>query len=120
MKEANREVLDQGSLAQLLARRARSASDQRLAIDVAAGLVVAAVAVVLRPPLWIPLMALALALAAFGAWGILDRETADAASTGRRAALLRAARALVGMTGAAAAIFFGVTLFFALLGTIIS
>jgi len=34
MKEANREVLDQGSLPELLAGRARRSSDRRLAADV--------------------------------------------------------------------------------------
>jgi hypothetical protein len=120
MKEANREVLDRGSLPELLARRARHASDRRLALDVAAGLLAAALVAVLRPPLWIPLVALALALAAFGVWGILDRETADATSSGRNARPMRLARAIVGVAGAVAALFFGVTLFFALLGPIIS
>lgn len=120
MKEANREVLDRGSLPELLARRARHASDRRLAIDAAAGVLAAAVFAVLRPPLWLPLVALALALAAFGAWGILDRETADATSSGRNTRPIRLARGVVGVAGALAALFFGVTLFFALLGPIIS
>ena len=119
MKEANREVLDRGSLPELLVQRARNASDKRLVLDAAVGLVVAAVVGVLRPPLWIPLAALALALGAFGMWGILDREAADA-QNGKRARLLSAARVAVAVFGGASAAVFGVSLFFALLGQWIS
>jgi hypothetical protein len=120
MKEANREVLDRGSLAELLTHRARQASDLRLVIDAAAGFVVAVVIAILRPPLWLPLAALAFALGAFGAWGILDRESFDPASvTGRRRVIV-ASRAIVGALGALAALLGGVSLFFGLLGTWIS
>ena len=120
MKEANREVLDRGSLAELLTHRARQASDLRLVIDTAAGFVVAVVIAILRPPLWVPLAALAFALGAFGAWGILDRESTDPASmTGRRRVIV-ASRTIVGALGALAAVVGGVSLFFGLLGTWIS
>lgn len=120
MKEANRDVLDRGSLPEMLAHRARQATDRRLVFDAAAGLIVAASVAVLRPPLWIPLAALAVCLGAFGAWGILDRETLDAANTGSRARTLAWARGIVGVLGGAAAVFFGVSLFFSLLGPWIS
>jgi len=119
MKEANREVLDRGSLPQMLANRARQASDRRLALDAALGLIAAAGLAVLRPPLWIPLTALAFCLGAFGVWGILDREIADSAGA-ERARVFSWARGGVALIGGAAAIVFGVTLFFALLGPIIS
>ena len=120
MKEANREVLDRGSLADLLVQRARSSSDKRLVVDAAVGLVGTASVVVLRPPLWIPLASLAFCLGAFGVWGILDRETQDASGASGRTRLLHAARAFFAALGAAAAAIFGVSLFFALLGQWIS
>ena len=120
MKEANREVLDRGSLPQMLAHRARQASDRRLALDAAIGLIAAAGFAVLRPPLWIPLTALAICLGAFGVWGILDRELVDATGAERRARVISWARGTVAGLGGIAAVVFGVSLFFALLGPIIS
>ena len=120
MKEANREVLDRGTLPDLLAQRARNASDKRLVVDAAVGLMGAASIAVLRPPLWIPLAALAFCLGAFGVWGILDRETADASHGSRNSRLLVGARAITAALGGAAAAIFGVSLFFALLGQWIS
>jgi len=119
MKEANREVLDQGSLPELLAGRARRSSDRRLAADVAVGVIGASALAVLRPPLWVPLAALAATLGAYGAWGILDRELRDAIGSSRTR-LLPAARAIAALLGAAAAMTFGFTLLAAMLGTIIS
>ena len=119
MKDANREVLDQGSLPALLAGRARQSSDRRLAADAAVGVIVAASLAVLRPPLWVPLAALAATLGAYGAWGILDREMRDAGGP-PRTRLLQWARAIVALLGVAAAMIFGLTLFGALLGPIIS
>ena len=119
MKEANREVLDHGTLPDLLAQRARSASDKRLVIDAAVGLVGTASLAVLRPPLWVPLASLAFCLGAFGIWGILDRETLDAPHGGRTRFLL-GARAFAAALGGLAAAVFGVSLFFALLGQWIS
>ena len=118
MKEANREVLDRGSLPELLASRARNASDKRLVLDAAVGLIVAATVVALRPPLWVPLAALAFSLGAFGIWGILDRETADAPAGRQR--VISTVRSLVGLSGAVAAVLGGISLFFLLLGTWIS
>ncbi len=102
----------------LLANRARLASDRRLVGDASVGLVTAATAAILRPPFWIPLAALALCLGAFGLWGILDREAADAAGRSKRA--LAIGRGLIALLGGAAAVVFGFSLFFALLGPIIS
>lgn len=118
MKDASREVFDQGSLPEMLAARARQASDLRLVLDAAVGLLAATLIGIFRPPLWLPLSALAFALGAFGVWGILDREASGA--TGARVMLLRWARVAVMVLGAVSAALFGVTLFFALLGPIIS
>ena len=120
MKEANREVLDRGTLPDLLAQRARNASDKRLVVDAAIGLAGAASVAVLRPPLWIPLAALAFCLGAFGVWGILDREAVDASDGGRRSRFLAGARAITAALGGTAAAIFGVSLFFSLLGQWIS
>ena len=120
MKEANREVLDRGSLAEVLTQRARQASDLRLVIDAAVGFVVAALLGAFRPPLWLPLAALAFALGAFGAWGILDRESTGVTSGTGRGRVIIAARAIVGVLGVVAAVLGGVSLFFGLLGTWIS
>jgi hypothetical protein len=117
VNEAN-EVFDKGSLAQLLVNRARLASDRRLVTDAAVGLMAAAGITIFRPPLWVPLAALAASFGAFGLWGILDRELADSAARSRRA--IGIARALVAAVGFLAAIVFGITLFFAALGRIIS
>lgn len=120
MKEANREVLDRGSLPELLAQRARKASDRRLVLDAAIGFVVAATVSVLRPPLWVPLAALAFSLGAFGVWGILDREASDGAPRATQARLLTGARTIAAVAGGVSAALFGVSLFFALLGPWIS
>ena len=121
MKDANREVLDRGTLPDLLVERARNASDKRLVVDAAVGLVGAATVTVLRPPLWIPLASLAFCLGAFGVWGILDRESADASRGGRSSSRpLSGARAVTAALGGIAAAIFGVSLFFALLGQWIS
>lgn len=116
MKEANREVLDRGSLPELLVARARLASDRRLVLNAVVGLVGASGSAILRPPLWMPLTALAFCLSAYGIWGILDREVAD--ETQRRG--LRLARDTVAVMGAVAAAVFGISLLFAMLGRQIS
>jgi hypothetical protein len=120
MKDANREVLDRGSLPQLLLDRVRHTSDRRLVADAASGMLVAAVVAVLRPPFWGALVPLALCLGLYGIWGILDRELWDADLPPQRARVLTVARGFIGALGVAVAILFGVTLFFGALGTWIS
>lgn len=120
MKDANREVLDRGSLPELLADRARRASDRRLALDAALGLTVAAAIAVLRPPLWLPLAALGFCLGAFGLWGILDRELVEATVGSRQARAITFARAVVAIVGVTFAVLFAVSFFFGLLGRWIS
>ena len=118
MNDANREVMDRGSLADLLVQRARQASDARLVFDAAVGFSVAVAIVVLHPPLRWPLSALAFALGAFGVWGILDRESRDIRHPNHR--LVLAARNIIGALGMAAAVVGAFGVFFGLLGTWIS
>ena len=115
MKEANQEVVDRGSLPELLANRARLASDRKLVFEASSGLLAAVMTAILRPPLWIPLFALGCCLGAFGLWGILDREVGEVKPSMKR--LLVVARGLVAAAGGFAAILFGVSLLFAMLGT---
>ncbi len=107
MKEANHEVLDRGSLPELLMNRARLSSDRKLVINAATGLVAAVSIAILRPPLWSTLSALACCLCAFGLWGILDREVTEVRPSSKRALLL--ARGLVAAAGTHAAVLFCVT-----------
>jgi hypothetical protein len=78
------------SLRSVLAERARAASDGRLIFDVAAGLLVVLAIGIWRPHAWIVPLNLGIALAAYGAWGLADREIAERAA----AADLRLVRAL--------------------------
>ena len=103
-------------LPELLVARARGASDGRLALDLAGGLVAAGAALAWRPSGWLVLLSAALCFAAFGAWGIADREARERPGAGGRSpispvSLLRGARALAALVGAAAV----VTLLFATL-----
>jgi hypothetical protein len=118
VKDTNREVLDRGSLVELLVQRARQASDLRLVIEAAAGFAAAVAILVLGPPLRFPLAALAFAFGTFGAWGILDRETSDDTRAAPTPVIL--ARRVVAAMGAVAAVAGGVGIFFGLLGTWIS
>lgn len=113
---------DAVGLADFLTDRARRASDGRLVLDGAAGLVGFAVSVIVRPPGWIVLCAVGLCFVSFGSWGIADRELQE---RGSKASLLvrgplRALRVLallLGTLGALAAIYGAVAL---TLGTWIS
>ena len=118
MQASDQDVVDRGSLPQLLANRARLASDRKLVVDAGSGLVAAVSIAILRPPLWIPLFGLACCLGAFGLWGILDRDIGEVKPSARRALVI--ARGLVAMAGGFAAILFGISLLFAMLGPIIS
>jgi hypothetical protein len=118
MKASDQDVIDRGSLPELLANRARLATDRKLVIDAGTGIFAAVGFAILRPPLWIPLFAAGCCLGAFGLWGILDREAGEVKPSSKRALLL--ARGLVAAAGAFAAILLGISLFFAMLGPIIS
>lgn len=121
MADADHDVMDAGSLPALLAERARLASDRRLALEAAVGMLGAVGAAIFKPPLWIPVAGLALCLAAYGGWGILDREVRDVAARGGAASPgLLTARGAVAVIGTLAGILGGLSLFFAALGTWIS
>jgi hypothetical protein len=92
---------DEG-LAGVLTSRARAASDLRLILDVAVGLLVALAAAIWHPRAWIVPVSIGLVLAAFGGWGIADRELAERVGEtgGRSLGGLRFARGLAVIVGA--------------------
>jgi hypothetical protein len=67
------------SLPDVLAARARAASDGRLVIDVIGGVCIAVGVAVWHPSAWLIPFCVAVCLAAFGAWGIADREITERA-----------------------------------------
>jgi hypothetical protein len=75
-------------------------------LDVAGGLLVAAIAGFARPWAWPLLLSAALCFAAFGAWGIADRELTDRGDASPTAGvrLLRALRLVAIAVGTAAAV----------------
>ena len=112
------------SLVEFLTTRARRASDTRLVLDAAFGLVAVLVAVIWRPAGWHLVASAALCLAAFGGWGIADRELRErgvdaskAGSAHRIPRIVRAVAAGVGTLGAGALL---IGLLGAALGTWIS
>ena len=111
------------SLLAFLAAGARAQTDGTLALCAGVGLVVAAVAVVFVPS-WAPLALSALAVAAFGGWGIADRVAAERRTRGAAGdatdRALRAARVGLAVGGVLAFLGFAGSLLAVLLGTIIS
>jgi hypothetical protein len=98
------------SLAEYLAARARAASDGRLVVDVIAGCCAALGVGLWRPAGWLVLLGASLCLAAFGAWGIADRELRErsiaASAVGVRVlSVIRGAAAVVGAVAAVGAMF---------------
>jgi len=89
------------SLVEYLAARARAASDGRLVLDALGGLLLALAIAVWRPVAWPSLAGVCLALAAFGFWGIADRELRDRADapTSLATRTLRVARGAVAAIG---------------------
>lgn len=107
------------SLPEFLSDRARHASDARLALDVACGFVVAAVALVWRGPAWYVIASAAVCFLAYGAWGISDRELTERAGLSAAGLPgLRVARLSAAVVGVAAGVVFIVSALFFLLGTI--
>ena len=112
---------DDAGLVEFLSARARGASDGRLAVDVGVGIVVAVVVLIWRPPAWLLVGCLGLCFAAFGGWGITDRELHDPGGRSARSSrLLRFGRALSAVIGAIAATTALILLLGAALGTWIS
>jgi hypothetical protein len=108
------------TLAALLAHRARGASDGRLALDAAVGLIAGALVLVLRPPAWPVLVSAAVCFLAFGVWGISDRAVRESAVGTRRVQALRALRAGAVALGVAGAVGLAATAMALMLGTWIS
>ena len=108
------------TLKTVLARRARQASDGRLALDVAGGLIVGVLAVTFRPPLWPVLASASATFMAFGVWGISDRTMADGDASAGSVPALRALRAGAAAFGVASAVAFVITALVVMLGRWIS
>ncbi|HJU73729.1 MAG TPA: hypothetical protein VJ717_08270 [Gemmatimonadaceae bacterium] len=107
---------DTRTLAELVAAAARRTSDGRLVACAVTGIVgVAAIALFLRFMWWLtPVM---LGIAAFGGWGIADRERA---ALGTRGTVFRGVRVVAMLVGGAAAAFAAFLLFVVFVGRLIS
>lgn len=108
------------TLPALLAHRARHASDGRLVLDAAGGLIVGALALATRPPGWPILTSAAASFLAYGVWGISDRILDDAGVGAYSARALRALRGAAAALGAASALALVLTAMAFMLGTWIS
>lgn len=91
-----------------LAIRARATSDGRLALTVIGGLAATLGMAIWRPFGWMVLGSIGLCAAAFGAWGIADRELAERGAVSRSSAvvlrIVRAGSVIVGTCAATAAV----------------
>ena len=104
-----------------LASRARATSDGRLVLDVVGGLAATLVIAAWRPPAWPILGSVALCAAAFGVWGIADREITERGATRPLAAVaLRVVRMVSLALGVCAAVAAVLVLLRHTLGTWIS
>jgi hypothetical protein len=104
-----------------LAARARATSDGRLVIAVIGGSTAALSMAVLRPVGWLVIASLGVCAAAFGAWGIADRELAERGATnGPSVVVLRGARVFCVVLGTCGAIVAALDVLGAALGTWIS
>lgn len=102
------------TLAQVLGARARRTPMDRLALDVAGGVLIGAAAIWARPTGWFALLSAALCFACYGCWAFTERRRhADAAEPGSDTGTAwRIARQLSAVLGIAAF----VALLFAILG----
>jgi hypothetical protein len=104
-----------------LASRARATSDGRLVLAVVLGLATTLLIALWRPPAWLILGCVGIGTAAFGAWGIADRELAErAAARDVSVVLLRTVRVVSIALGVCAAFLVVLRLLAAALGTWIS
>ncbi|HEY7566223.1 MAG TPA: hypothetical protein VH762_01520 [Gemmatimonadaceae bacterium] len=107
---------DTRTLNDVIGALARRTPDGLLVACVAGGVVaVIAIGLFLRP-IWY-LTPLMLAIAAFGGWGIADRERA---ALGVRGVTFRALRLVSALVGGAAAAFLAIMLFVLFVGTLMS
>ncbi|HET9424489.1 MAG TPA: hypothetical protein VFO55_03885 [Gemmatimonadaceae bacterium] len=90
------------SLGEFLARRARGASDARLAVDAVVGFAVAIAALLAQGPGWYLFASAGICFLSFGVWGIADRELGEPSAGTRGMRLLlsvaRVAAAIIGFT----------------------
>lgn len=112
----------QATLPAMLAGRARAASDGRLVLDVLGGVLAASALALWRPPAWLLLFGAAVCFAAFGFWGIADRELRErsASPASRGVWTLEAARWVSGLVGLLAVLLVIFTILGRMLGTWIS
>ena len=103
-----------------LAVRARETSDGRLALAVMGGFATTLSMAVWRPAGWLIIGGVGLCTAAFGAWGIADRELAESCGPRSISVVLRGVRVLSVALGVCAAIGAALALLAAALGTWIS
>lgn len=104
-----------------LAARARTMSDGKLVIAVICGSSAALSVAVWRPAGWLAGASFGVCAAAFGAWGIADRELAERGATnGFSSVVLRGVRILCVVLGATAGIAAVLTVLGVALGTWIS
>jgi hypothetical protein len=108
------------TLPALLARRARRASDGRLTLDAAGGLIAAALLLELRPPAWPPMVSAALCFLAFGVWGISDRALRESEHGGTSRRAWQTLRAVAVALGIASSVALVATAMAIMLGTWIS
>ncbi len=108
------------TLASVLVRRARQASDGRLVLDAASGLVVGALAIAFRPPAWPVVLSAAVSILAFGSWGISDRTLRDMEAGSRGAQALRALCVALAALGALGVVALAATTMAFALGTWVS
>ncbi|MFL5617997.1 MAG: hypothetical protein ACJ79A_06315 [Gemmatimonadaceae bacterium] len=104
-----------------LATRARATSDGRLVLAVISGLAATLGMAVWRPVGWLIIGSIGVCAAAFGAWGIADRELAErGAMNGSSVVVLRVVRVVSVVLGACAALVAALVVLGAVLGTWIS
>jgi hypothetical protein len=107
---------DTRTLAEIVATLARRASDTVLVACAAVGVAgVVAIALLLRQVWWLTPMLLG--IAAFGTWGIADRERN---ALGARGVVFRVLRGAATLVGGAAAAFAAIVLFVVFVGGLIS
>jgi len=100
-----------------LVARARAASDGRLALDAVCGVFVAIAVAAWHPRMWLIPFSAAICFAAYGGWGIADRELRERADVAGTVVIrmLRVARSLTAAAGVIAA----ATALFAVLGIVL-
>jgi len=109
------------NLLEMLAARARHASDGRLATDAIGGITAAALVAYWSGPAWEILLSVATCFYCFGVWGIADRELGERPdATPRTTLALRAVRVAAVVVGFSAATFLALATLASALGRIIS